>query len=143
MKKGDKFHNIIDSLIDLNKEHRKEIFDGLQETLSPAHYAAEFCTVTCDAGRRMGKSEYIKRRATPDCLVVAYNKDMAKAIFGKTEYDVLSARQIINGATRGKRAYKVIFVDDAQEVFRAINRQDFYRELAHSNVEQIFVLLGA
>lgn len=139
----DRFPRLLDALIELNRTHRHEVAgSGVRQQFGSMAFAAQFCTVTCDIGRGVGKTEYIKSHANEGCLVVVPNDDMAKALYGRnTPFTVCSARQL-QGVAAEKR-FHTIFVDDPAYVFLAIDRTKFYSWLVVDGMEQTFVLLGA
>lgn len=143
MNEFDQFPRLLDALIELNQARRHElVLQDARKAHTPAHYAAWFCTVSCDIGRGAGKTEYIKRHATEGSLVVVPNDEMAAALYGrKTPFTVCSARQVQRVAA--ERHFKTIYVDEPAYVFRAIERVQFYHCLAVDGMEQTFVLLGA
>lgn len=140
-----KFHAAINSLIRINKDIRKGRAD-IKEELPIEQWAENFCTVHCNIGRMVGKSEYIKSRAKSGDLVVVYNKDIREFIVSPNgiDCDVVTAAFLDNNKDSYLRAkiYKNIFVDEPELVFSKIKKKKFYKKLA-SNLNQTFIFLGA
>lgn len=137
---SNRFHAAIDNLVALNKELREGMDPEIKEMLSPVEYAIEFCTVTCNIGRQIGKSEYIRRRARQltHPLIVVPTNNMAH------DYDalkVLTADQVINGEA-GTERYSVVFIDEFSFVFFGERQYKIYSKLALKGREMTFVLLG-
>lgn len=157
----DKFHNQIDTLIQLHNDYRDALPDSIEKSLSASEFAIEFGTVKCDIGRRIGKSEYVKRRANTKTLmgyarkwlkprksrantktlVVVPNQDMAKKYF-RLGIDVLTVQQVANGATINRKAYETIFIEEPTFVFQIVPAVEVYQHLAKPGVRQVFVQLG-
>ncbi len=137
---SNRFHAAIDNLVALNKELRKCLNPEIKEELSPVEYAIEFCTVTCNIGRRIGKSEYIRRRANEltHSLIIVPTENMA------LDYDalkVLTADQVIEGAAVTER-YDVVFIDEFSFVFYNGRQNKIYSKLAFKGRDTTFILLG-
>lgn len=137
----DNFHKAIDQLIKINMENRKALKDVIKH--GPVSVIARmFYTVKCNIGRRTGNSEYIRRNADSNSVIIVNKCEIAKAIFGDVECDVFSARQLKNGVARGKIRYNKIFVDESSYVFNIISQDALYKELASEDESQLFVMLG-
>jgi hypothetical protein len=86
MNNYDKFHQAIDTLIEINKSNKTEFNKSLNfDRVSDELYKKEFCTVKVDIGRRSGKTEYIKRNAKANDLIIA-----PKLITGRFLYEGLN-----------------------------------------------------
>lgn len=71
------FAAAVSTLINANEMRR----DGLQEQfrgMTPAAFVHEFCTVSVDCGRQLGKTTFILNHAGPDDVVVVGNQRMRK-----------------------------------------------------------------
>lgn len=135
----EEFFSLLDSLIALNKKRRRIFYSHLD-----AYYMKEFCTVSIDFGRQIGKTEYIKKRMTKDDVVIVdriiYKNYLINRGFNRnkifTSYDIKGDR------IRGLRC-KNIYVDDAS-LFRnkRVLEYDIYEIFGIGNIEQTFILLG-
>ena len=135
----DRVHGLIDEMIKINLDRRmQENNNSIGIDAGVIHYAANYCTVICDLGRRMGHTEYIRRKAKKGCLVVTPHK----VVFGEAQFDIVSAIEVGEGVMIGKLPYQTIFVNEPSNVFKDITREDLYRQLARKGVEQTFILLG-
>lgn len=138
----DKFHELVDSLIALQLEHRALFQEQAERALSSVQYALEFCTVKCDIGRSSGKTRYIKLRATERDVVVVATLERGHAHKGAT-YAVYSVGQIKNSALRGKKPYETIFIEDPTFIFRVMEPENLYGAFVRRGTQQTFVQLGA
>lgn len=135
----DDFHATLDTLLRLNREHRDEA-KAWATHLPALDWAEDFCTVTCDIGRRTGKTEWIKRTATEEDLIVVPDLYVAQQWYkGQTRATVVSARTL-DREVRGRK-FKTVFVDEPRFVFEVIRRDEFYSLLA-VDPDMTFVLLG-
>ncbi len=134
------FHQTIDTLIELNKQHRKTVSDDIKYSLSLPDYTKEYGTVKCDIGRRTGKTEYINRNADEHSLVVVVNKEQ-KQLYRQDEFEVLTARQVINKGDDLKE-YLTIYIDEPTFVFKQASEDDLYDVLCTAPDRQTFVQLG-
>lgn len=142
MKVFSDFHPLLDALVALNKVHRGEFSkESAKAFYSADYYARNFCTVVCDIGRMSGKTEYIKRRADKDSLVIVHSVEAAVHLYGRrTPYTLCSARQLERVASAKK--FKTIYVDEPALTLRSVGMDRLYRLLADASCEQTFVLLG-
>ena len=136
------FHDAIDNLRALNLEHRKAMLEYAPQ-MSMAYFAAEFCTVKADIGRRTGKTEYIRDRATQDDLIIAANRTISRNLFSGLPAQVLTPDDLERKAIGGAIPYfRTIFIDEPEMVLRRTSLRNIYMMLARDN-EQTFVMLGS
>lgn len=136
------YNDLIESLIETNKQFRKHLQDESKYSVSPLFYALEFCTIAVDIGRGVGKTTFIKNHAKRGDLVVTYNFNTKRIHYGMhTEYDVIAPFELEK--MKGKR-YKNIYIDEPALVFEGDyeKKLDFYRFIIYDYDEQTFVLLG-
>lgn len=142
----------MDTLVRLNRQLRDE-FVALNPKMmaEQPEWAQEFCTITCNIGRRSGKSEWIRRTATQDDLIVTMDQDIARMSYGpKHVATVLTARTLHRARTGWpflpaglphQRDFRNIFVDEPHFVFEIVDMGEFYRLLA-TDPDQTFFFLG-
>lgn len=132
------FHSLLDDLIVLNLLNRSRVV-GCKEILSPTSWAREFCTISCDIGRRTGKSEYIKTRANKGDLLVVATPQVRHCVF-PTMLCTIATPELVKNLQQTK--FNTIFVDEPSLVFRLLERETLYKYLAHDG-EQTFIMLGS
>lgn len=80
----------VSALINANEMRRDELQEQFRG-MTPAAFVHEFCTVSVDCGRRLGKTTFIRNHAGPDDVVVAGNRLMRDEISrGSASLAVLS-----------------------------------------------------
>ena len=142
MKVHTEFHPLLDALVALNRVHREEMVSPAQRKATiPAEYAQFCCTVVCNIGRQSGKTEYIKRRADADSLVVVTTVKLGELEYGRhTPFQVCSVQQLPRVAAA--RKFKTIYVDEPSHLVNSLGLARFYELLADADLEQTFILLG-
>lgn len=136
------YNELVEELIDTNKQYRKMFGDNNKQFLSPVFYAVDFCTVAVDIGRGVGKTTFIKNHANKNDLVIVSNPIAKKFSYGmNTEYKVITLDEL--DKSRGRR-YETIYIDEPTAVFKGEPNSKFqmYQVLADPMMEQTFVLLG-
>ncbi len=147
------FAHLVDGLIALNEYHRDVLPMGVRETMSPAHYASEFCTIAVDVGRRIGKTQYIKDHANAESLIVVANqaqRDDLDRAFSKNNVHptIVTASMLDHNEFRSRKNYNSfakIYVDEPKLVYRYIHHDDLYLACTHKQqpYSQTFILLGS
>lgn len=138
-----KYDKLIDELIQLNISNRNRMKEYVK-SVSAIMWASEFCTVSCDIGRGMGKTTYIRLHATLNDLIIVYNQSAAIELrqqyyFTKNTYTI---QEFLDGKTRG-RAFENVYVDNASIVLKNIeDKRKFYKQCILDNKEHTFILLG-
>ena len=139
---SNKFHKQLDDLIKLHIEYRKTSFlREVEISMSPVAFAMECGTVKCDIGRQTGKTEYIRRYADSESLVIVSTKNEAGEYAG-SDFDVFSVMQIMDNKVRKKSFYKMIYIEEPTLVFRKVEANSLYGELVDKYQQQVFVQLG-
>jgi hypothetical protein len=135
-----KFHAIIDQLVMLNKVNRKRN-DHLTDSMPPAYFAREFCTVSCNIGRQTGKTEYVKLHATDQDIVIV-SSTLLRELHKGAPYRVIAPYEILD-MTRGSKfcRYENIYIEEPTYVAKDVKLSDIYRELVVDS-GQTFILLG-
>lgn len=136
------YNDLIEGLIETNKQHRKHMQQEDKYYFSPLHYALEFCTVTCDIGGGVGKTTFIKTHAKHGDLVMVANDVLKRTLYGRnTEFDIVSSFDELD-KVRGRK-YKTIFIDDPISVFKEKEWLiETYQAFIDPYGNQTFVLLG-
>lgn len=141
------FFLAVDSLIILNKLNRELFYDKIKH-IGDISFANEFGTVHVNCGRRIGKTEYIKSRATENDLVIVFNQHVKQTIFNGCKATIACAFEFKDKKSIEKfiekndlSKFKSIFIDEPELVFKDINKEDLYALLADKN--KTFILLGA
>jgi len=143
------FNSLVDSAIALNIDMRTKLRLA-PKTLSPANFAAEFCTVHVNVGRGSGKSSYILNRSQPGDSIVVPDTNMLKEFrlwdiggkLGKTDRHVhIAAASTMMSAPKFAAKHSTIWVDEPRHVERYVTLDRLYRELA-IGYEHTFILLG-
>lgn len=146
------FVNTVDSLVRLNEDMQLELED-VRKSMNPAMWAVEMATVSVSAGRRLGKTTYIKSRARCADLIIVPNT-MMKAEYKGTRATVVTASELGQygyGSTKYRglsvaRSYNRVYVDEPALVFKLLNLGDFYNGLTgaggHVCCANTFILLG-
>jgi hypothetical protein len=132
------YNELIEGLIDINKQYRKMFGENKNQYYSPLNYAREFCTVAVDIGRGVGKTYFIKNHATKGDLVIAPNFFLLKG-YGEEmpEFDVITFNNL--DKLKGRKPYNTIYVDEP----KFVDMREVYELLVNPTIEQTFVLLGS
>ena len=137
------FFDMVDGMVAYSHQRRLNNITPLVYSLSPVQYAMEFCTVKVDAGRRTGKTSYVKQRADEYSLVIVHNHNLTKGY--PDNIIVVSITDIArwHDMFRGARKPRIIYIEESQMVFRTIPQHELYYRLVDEIYDQTFVLLGA
>lgn len=136
----DTFHSAIDAMVMANQYFRLARAN-VQSFYSPVEWATQHATVRSDIGRQTGKSEYIRRRAKPGDLVIAFSLEIRAAKFERMPCTVITAKELAGWSIAPER-FQTIYVDEAALVFGTASAAHMYLALAQG-YDQPFVLLGS
>lgn len=140
MNQYERFHAAIEELIALNQSRRSLGVDA--KTMHPEMFAAEFCTVRADIGRRAGKSEFIRKNMTAPSTALVVAEDQWKSMLYPGVPNVYAARELLM-QDRGHYNASTVFVDEPSIVFRNMPESTLYRVFTDHGRAPTFVLLGA
>jgi len=137
-----KFHQLVDQLIELNhvKRIRERILRGIPDDIYLLSYLKEFCTIRVDIGRRTGKTSYIIKRANENSLVIVCNQKEKNRLLGtlKNDTNIVTYSEVETHRFRGhNKVYDFIFIDDID----AINLFLIYNTFGKDK-SQTFVIFG-
>ncbi len=137
------FFSVVDNMIAFNKQRRLDMVSHLAHSMSPVQYAMDFCTVKVDAGRRSGKTSYVKQRADEWSLVIVHNEHLTKGY--PDHIIVVSITEIArwHDMFRGAKKPRTVYIEEPNMVFRTIPQPDLYYKLVDEIYDQTFILLGA
>lgn len=109
--------NIIDELVSATKRHRDSHAE-MWSCMSPEYKLREVSTVKLTLPRRLGKTSYIKSRATNKDLVIVHH-DTMKREYIDCAAEVISAYQVRRICSIGlpTRMFEHVYVDEPQLVF--------------------------
>ena len=128
------FHNTIKTLITVCEENKKQHPGGL---IAYDVYAFELGTIKCSAGRQTGKSEYIRRYADKDSLVIVPNPHMMST-YPLGIFELCHAADV---SKYQKDIFKTIYIDEPTYVFKIASELFIYKILS-KNYDQIYIQLG-
>ena len=129
---------LIDKMVQINKNLRQEVLKAMEECsekMDSHCFAKEHGTVRFSVGRRGGKTEYIKARATTEDCVVAISRDVVERIYGK---DLKTNFLFVEDASE-IREYKNIYIE--VNMLNGVNLNWVYDRLAMTR-DQTFIILG-
>lgn len=129
------FHNTIKTLITVCEANKKVFPPGL---LAYDTYALEYGTIKCSSGRQTGKSDYIKKYADKDSLVIVPNAQMM-AGYPPGIFEICCAGDVrLIGPSE---VFKTIYIDEPTYVFKIASELFIYSILS-KNYDQIYIQLG-
>jgi hypothetical protein len=131
------FHEVIDLLISLNLTLRDE---DTRHALPLVQWLKECCTVHCNIGRRSGKTNYIKSRATINDIVIVHNHQMKKYLLNET-FRVFEPNELRRKDMAWDMFSGIVFVDEPALVFKEIGRDLLYEILSVKH-PKLFLMLG-
>lgn len=137
------FHDVMANLIAWNKKIRSDIgktSPGLMETVGWNSYCQDFCTVQANAGRRTGKSTFIRHAAKEGDVIVVSNMALFRNFHGFTSATVMIFEQVLHHRDRLKAA--TVFVDEPSLVLHMTSISTLYGAFER-NPDITFVLVGA
>jgi len=136
MTEYEKFGFAVDLLVEANEAFRKRPeMKNLFRDLSRDHYAGEMATVHVNSNRRAGKTNYINLKATECDLIV-----VGEPIIPRYDnHATVCAAKHLEDLPEGR--FRRIYVDEPLYLFKAINREAFYRALC-KDADQTFIFLG-
>ncbi len=141
----EELHSMLDRIVKLNKERRRTVPNDMEKVIGEESYAREYCTIRFDIGRQCGKSEWIKRRATKDDLVIIL-KAAYKGFFRDCKADVKSMHEVSRDRhtlIRGTMKYKTVYIDEPMFTCKKISFEEILPFLINERLkEQTFILLG-
>lgn len=139
------FSETVDMMVAYSHQRRMDMAAQVVHTMSPVQYAMDFCTVKVDAGRRTGKTTYVKQRADGHDLVIVHNNNNNLTKGYPDHIIVVSITEIArwNDMFRGARKPRTVYIEEPQMVFRTIPQPDLYYRLVDEIYDQTFILLGA
>lgn len=140
MNQYERFGAAVDSLVAL--------VEGRAHTLGPYHfsmsktaYAMEFQTIAVNPGRRMGKSEYIRRNLRPgrDIWLVAGDR-----VIDRVFPDMKASTVVAAYVRRSRDASRIerVYVDEPSLTLLGISKVELYAALIARGAHT-FILLGA
>jgi hypothetical protein len=134
------FYEILDNLIIFNKQYRPK---DAKIALSPVHYLKEFCTVSVNPGRGVGKTSYILDRAKNGDLVIVPPFVRMAHLYAQIVPMNLGLYMLGTNTFRGERyEYETIYVDEPNKCFVEMDFYEFLRRIAVPEIEQTIVCLG-
>ena len=107
-----KFHDLVEELIQLNHEHRKMYFNRTYPLIT---FFKEFCIVKIDCGRQIGKTEYIRSHATnEDLIIVPHGRDQSGYNYDATydKLNIIRMKDVFQTTLIADRRYNTIYVDE-------------------------------
>lgn len=121
-----------------NRENFREVY-----CICPINWAKEFCTVHVNAGRRSGKTQYIKKHATSDDVVIVPDQNYKRIVFGGfNDARVLTIDEVFCMERLPK--CNRIYVDEPQLCFKSHALEGLYERIDLRRFhETLVVLLGA
>lgn len=134
----------IDCLIELNKENRS-LHSMSKNQISSVSWLYEFCRVSVDIGRGIGKTHYILSKATKDDLIVVgnthsleqYKKQLAKATI------IIPTRNTMAFIGNKHNPFYSVYVDEPLMVFSDNTHiYDFLNWICDPAIEQTIIELG-
>ena len=137
------FFDFVDNMVAYSHQRRMEMAGHIVHSMSPGQYAMDFCTVKVDAGRRSGKTEYVKQRADEYDLVIVHNHNLTK---GYPDHIIVVCIADIarwHDMFRGAKKPRTVYIEEPNMVFRTIPQPDLYYRLVDEIYDQTFILLGA
>lgn len=137
-----RYYATLDALVLLNREYRGSRMH-LVKDYSLEAWAREHCTISCDIGRRTGKTGYINRRAEPYDLIITPNLETKNRLFHWAIARVLTFTELLDlWNNQGEiLKFNTIFVDEPSGLFSILPLGHFYSLLTYSH-HQTFILLG-
>ena len=137
-----RYYTTLDTLVLLNREYRDSRMH-LANAYSLEAWAQEHCTISCDIGRRTGKTGYINRRAESGDLIITSNLETKNRLFYWATAKVLTFTELLDlwNNQREILKFSTIFVDEPKGLFSILSLGNFYSLLTHSR-NQTFILLG-
>ena len=137
-----KIDNVIDPLIEYNKENQETVVDRI-ENIGKVAYAKEHQTVKIDVGRQTGKSWYIARTATPKDVIVCRQTHTYKTMEKRVkEFNLKTIEITIPSCIPSVQVeidYDTVWVDDAS-YFNKEHLESVYSRFAGKCKQ--FVLIG-
>jgi hypothetical protein len=137
------FVKLVDASIETNKLCREVYNEYCSLKNDPIASAINFCTVNCNAGRGVGKTEYIINNAGPDDLILVSQDRFKSKIKERNNFaTVLSVCDLQNHRVPLTR-FVNFYIDEPHMIFR--NKQmlyEFYCQSASEEREQTWIFLG-
>lgn len=137
------FFTVVDNMVAYNERRRLDMAAHIGNSMSPVQYAMDFCTVKVDAGRRTGKTEYVKQRADEYSLVIVHNNNLTKGYPDHIIVVIITEIARWHHMFRGARKPRSVFIEEPNMVFRTMPQPDLYYKLVDEIYDQTFILLGA
>jgi len=137
------FVKLIETSIETNKLCRKVYSEYCSLKNNPVESAINFCTVNCNVGRGVGKTEYILNNAGPNDLIIVSEDRFKSKIKEKNNFaTVLSVCDLQNRRASLTR-FVNFYIDEPHRIFR--NKEmlyEFYCQSASEEREQTWIFLG-
>lgn len=131
------FARAIDFLIALNV-NRQCAFGTQESFISKKHWAKEFATVRCDIGRQIGKTSYIKSRASyGDLIIVGKIADKKEMMHPIPSANVITHADLDIVEFDWPR-YHRIYIDDPGKL-----NLDLVYDIFARDTRQLFIILGS
>ena len=135
------FFDFVDNMVAYSHQRRMDVHTV--HSMSPVQYAMDFCTVKVDAGRRSGKTEYVKQRADEYDLVIVHNHNLTKGYPDHIIVVCITEIARWHDMFRGAKKPRTIYIEEPNMVFRTIPQHELYYRLVDGIYDQTFILLGA
>lgn len=137
------FSETVDMMVAYSHQRRLNMTVHKVHSMSPVQYAMDFCTVKVDAGRRTGKTTYVKQRADEYSLVIVHNNNLTRGY--PENVIVVSITELVrwHDMFRGAKKPRTVYIEEPNMVFRQIPQPDLYYRLVAEIYDQTFILLGA
>ncbi|HBD93009.1 MAG TPA: hypothetical protein DC057_02425 [Spirochaetia bacterium] len=126
------FFNVVDQLIELNKQNRNTTAKKYLDEIS---YLKQYCTIIVDIGRNVGKTTYIRSRAKENDLIIV--SSMFSIIGTKSHQEIL-----YNQTSFRNNGYETIYIDEPKRCFAELNFDEFLQRIVNSKLEQTIICLG-
>lgn len=138
MTNGSSYDYAIRLLISINRENRVKYNDA--KIMYPLYrYVREFCTISVDVGRGVGKTEFIQNHASYQDLVIVFSKTEKERLAKKIPAIVLTPDEIVS--LRPSRIFETIYIDEPDLVFRYQDKDTILKNIIFSE-NQTIIMLG-
>jgi len=135
------FYRIMDDIINLNNINRCN--NSSLCILPLEEYLKEYCTIKFNIGRQIGKTEYIKRKAKENDVIIILNNAM-RNYFRNVNSDLFTINQFLN--EKFDKRYDSIWFDNFSFCSRYISKREYIEEVLYikfaKDRKQTFILLG-
>jgi len=132
------FHRSLGEMIAANRLMQSALFD-VRQHYTPFEFAANHCIVSCNAGRQIGKTEFILRNATERDAVIALSEKFLHSQFRECLAKKATARTFHR---LPDQRFETVYVDEATYVFQVADRDKLIAKFASEDHDTTFVFLA-